>query len=91
MLAMMKRQAAAIAAEGGAEGGGTPRASPPTMSASADLGDLGVNLGNLGPVGRQICARLNDELEPATLELVDQSAQHAGHAGAKGLAGVPRS
>ena len=42
---------------------------------------------SLGPVGSRMEASLASALEPTTLRLVDESDQHAGHAGARGFAG----
>jgi len=36
----------------------------------------------LGPVGQKIEAALNTALDPEHLEVIDESARHAGHAGA---------
>jgi BolA family transcriptional regulator, general stress-responsive regulator len=36
----------------------------------------------LGPVGQRITAKLMAELRPQALEVIDESHQHAGHAGA---------
>jgi BolA protein len=35
----------------------------------------------LGPVGQKICDKLEAALEPASLEVIDESHLHAGHAG----------
>ena len=93
MLAMMKRKAAAVGGDSGDSGDGEPvaaaaapaapapppaaRAPPPSMLAA----------GSLGPVGTRIAANLESEFSPSMLDLVDESDQHAGHAGAKGLDG----
>ena len=37
-----------------------------------------------GPVGAEIVARLRADLEPTALEVVNESAQHAGHSGDDG-------
>merc|ERR1712146_177594 len=41
----------------------------------------------LGPIGTRMVASLTSALEPTTLRLVDESHQHAGHAGAVGFNG----
>ena len=38
----------------------------------------------LGPTARQLDQRLREQLAPVTLEVVDESFQHNGHAGANG-------
>jgi BolA protein len=37
----------------------------------------------LGPVGQTITAKLTDAFAPVSLEVIDESHQHAGHAGAR--------
>jgi BolA protein len=37
----------------------------------------------LGPVGQTISAKLKHSFAPQSLEVIDESAQHAGHAGAR--------
>ena len=37
----------------------------------------------LGPVGQKICDKLAAALEPASLEVIDESPLHAGHSGAR--------
>jgi BolA protein len=37
---------------------------------------------SLGPVGQQLETRLTDALSPSYLEIIDESNQHHGHAGA---------
>jgi BolA protein len=37
----------------------------------------------LGPVGQTITAKLVEAFSPARLEVIDESHQHAGHAGAR--------
>lgn len=37
-----------------------------------------------GPTATQIEARLRERLAPASLQVIDESAQHAGHSGANG-------
>ena len=37
---------------------------------------------SLGPIGRQIEQALREALSPRHLEVIDESARHAGHAGA---------
>ena len=37
----------------------------------------------LGPVGQTISAKLVQRFSPAALEVIDESFQHAGHAGAR--------
>jgi BolA protein len=37
----------------------------------------------LGPVGQRIFRKLEEELRPAALDVVDESHHHAGHAGAR--------
>lgn len=37
---------------------------------------------DLGPIGQRISAKLRDAFAPASLEVIDESHQHAGHAGA---------
>lgn len=37
----------------------------------------------LGPVGQKICDKLAAELNPSSLEVIDESHLHAGHAGAR--------
>ena len=103
MLAMMKRQAAAVSAAAGggdsaessgdsaenggdsAESGGdsaeSARAPPPTMSLATTAEDA------LGPVGTRILANLKEQFAPTRVALLDESSQHAGHAGAKGFNG----
>ena len=39
-------------------------------------------MSELGPIGRQMEQRLRQALEPAHLEVIDESHRHAGHAGA---------
>ncbi len=39
-------------------------------------------MSKLGPIGRQMEQRLRQALEPAHLEVIDESHRHAGHAGA---------
>ncbi len=39
-------------------------------------------MSELGPIGRQMERRLRQALEPAHLEVIDESHRHAGHAGA---------
>ena len=95
MLALMKRKAAALSGgEGGGEaaeaeedgeaaaeeGSDAARAPPPSMM----LSDAGAGL---GPVGQRMATSLAEQLSPSTLSLVDESDQHAGHAGAKGFNG----
>jgi BolA protein len=43
-----------------------------------------LNAGNV-PTAQAIEARLQETLAPAQLEVIDESAAHAGHAGANGL------
>lgn len=38
---------------------------------------------SLGPVGQELESRLRGGLNPTSLEIVDQSAAHAGHSGAR--------
>ena len=38
---------------------------------------------SLGPVGATITAKLNEAFEPTALKVIDESAKHAGHAGAR--------
>jgi BolA protein len=59
---------------------------------------------DLGPIGQKIKHKLEGQLRPAFLEVLDESSQHAGHAGshphgeshfririkAEGLAGLSR-
>jgi len=84
MLAMMKRQAAALAGGDGeaAVASGSSRTGSVGMVAASDVGSE-----ELGPVGRKMAESLTTALAPVQLEITDESAQHAGHAGAKGLAG----
>ena len=37
----------------------------------------------LGPIGQTISAKLRDAFAPDSLEVIDESHQHAGHAGAR--------
>jgi BolA family transcriptional regulator, general stress-responsive regulator len=37
-----------------------------------------------GPTAAQLDARLRERLQPTSLEVIDESLQHAGHAGANG-------
>lgn len=98
MLAMMKRQAAALDACGDEcpEDADTSarapppemRARPPSMLCAATDGvDVTAAAAGLGPVGARMVANLAAELSPTALSLVDESDQHAGHAGAKGFNG----
>lgn len=95
MLAMMKRQAAALDACDGDEEEcnaqvAAARAPPPTMRASPPrmcVADVTAAAAGLGPVGTRIVSNLVAELSPSVLSLVDESDQHAGHAGAKGFNG----
>ena len=87
MLAVMKRKAAPLddiaGGETDAETDAEPaaasaaRAPPPSMLAGSDL----------GPVGTRMATNLAEAFSPSDLQLVDESSQHAGHAGAKGLNG----
>jgi BolA protein len=43
-----------------------------------------MNEPSIGPVAREIVARLNAALSPARLDLANQSEQHRGHAGYDG-------
>ena len=92
MLAMMKRQAAALDACGDEcpEDADTSarapppemRARPPSMLCAATDGvDVTAAAAGLGPVGARMVANLAAELSPTALSLVDESDQHAGHAG----------
>ena len=93
MLALMKRKAKALdggsagagAEEGESEGegeeSGASRAPPPTMMLAED------DATSLGPVGQRMAASLASELAPTSLSLIDESDQHAGHAGSKGFNG----
>jgi len=96
MLAMMKRQAAALsggleAAEGTADDASAPdadeqpasRASPPQMTASSSA----AHDAPLGPVGVRMASTLEAALSPRQMRLVDESDQHAGHAGSRGFDG----
>jgi sulfur transfer protein SufE/stress-induced morphogen len=67
----------------------TPRAGGGRMAALVDTttSHLGDTCSHLGPVGQRMTHTLVLEFFPVQLELVDESSQHAGHAGAKGLAG----
>ena len=38
---------------------------------------------NLGPVGEKITEKLNNALSPLSLNVIDESQKHAGHAGAR--------
>ena len=38
---------------------------------------------NLGPVGQRISAKLSEAFAPASLQVIDESHHHAGHAGAR--------
>lgn len=81
MLAMMKRQAAAVSSDSEAVGSppaaAVARAPPPAMCVTPPL----------GPVGQRMAANLASTLSPVTMQLIDESDQHAGHAGAKGFDG----
>ncbi len=37
-----------------------------------------------GPTAEQLDARLRERLQPTALQVIDESGQHAGHAGANG-------
>jgi len=39
---------------------------------------------NSGPTAAQLDARLRERLQPVSLEVIDESFQHGGHAGANG-------
>ena len=91
MLVMMKRQAAALA-EGSGIGSVPAQSSGPEPAAGSRAGDAQMvaaadAAAELGPIGQRMAAKLIDALAPTILEIVDESAQHAGHAGAKGLDG----
>ena len=73
MLAMMKRKA--VEAEARGEGAGTEE---PEVEFEEDV---------TRPVYSSMMKKLINFLKPKRLELADDSAQHAGHAGAKGLGG----
>ena len=87
MLAVMKRKAAALDDIAGGEtkaetdaepaAASAARAPPPSMLAGSDL----------GPVGTRMATNLAEAFSPSDLQLVDESSQHAGHAGAKGFNG----
>jgi BolA protein len=38
---------------------------------------------SLGPVGQAITRKLKDTFQPSDLQVIDESAKHAGHAGAR--------
>ena len=86
MLAMMKRQAAALGAGAGSavEDGGEESSSPTTSRA---LPPQMMSAAGIGPVGTRMVATLEEAFDPIEMRLVDESDQHAGHAGAKGLNG----
>lgn len=42
-------------------------------------------MNDLSQLARQMTQRLHERLQPTLLEVIDESAQHAGHAGANGL------
>lgn len=69
MLGLMKKKAMELKAAAA-----TP--TPAEVAAEAD---------GLGPVGQRMAGKLREALKPVRLELVDNSAQHAGHAGREGL------
>lgn len=73
MLAMMKRKA--VEAEAKGEGAGQEE---PEVEFEEDI---------TRPVYSSMMKKLINFLKPKRLELADDSAQHAGHAGAKGLGG----
>ena len=84
MLALMKRKAAALSGSEEADDAepaavSSARAPPPAMSL--------VGSADLGPVGARMAANLDAAFSPSTMSLVDESHQHAGHAGAKGFNG----
>ena len=89
MLAMMKRKAAALdgaAAAAPADAAAAPPPPPPAAAAARAPPPTMLAL-NLGPVGSRMHASLDAALSPSSLTLIDESDQHAGHAGAKGLDG----
>jgi stress-induced morphogen len=100
MLAMMKRQAASLASGGSDTGAAAapspppappPASPPPAASRASSPTMLAVDVASaatgLGPVGSRIVSNLAAEFSPSALSLVDESDQHAGHAGAKGFNG----
>ena len=92
MLSMMKRKAAALSTSSTppppppppspspppASAAGASRSGAPTMQAGGS---------GLGPVGTRIEESLRAAFNPSFLQLEDESSQHAGHAGARGLGG----
>ena len=93
MLSMMKRKAAALSTSSTpppppppppspspppASAAGASRSAAPTMQAGGS---------GLGPVGTRIEESLRAAFNPSFLQLEDESSQHAGHAGARGLGG----
>ena len=93
MLAMMKKQAAAFDGDS-ADAAPPPPPPPPPPSATRtpqprmlDVVDVTAAAAGLGPIGTRMVSNLAAELAPQSLELVDESDQHAGHAGAKGFDG----
>ena len=86
--AVLANWAAALSVSGGGGGGedadvgsvqqAASRAPPPAMMAGG---------GSLGPVGQRMHSSLASALSPLAMELIDESDQHAGHAGAKGFDG----
>ena len=84
MLAMMKRKAKALDGAGGPPPAPPPSPPPPAARSSSPTM---VHAGALGPIGSRMASTLATEFEPAQLRLVDESDQHAGHAGARGLNG----
>jgi sulfur transfer protein SufE/stress-induced morphogen len=77
MLQLMKQKAQAI---GRGASAGTPAAAAAPAAAAPRVEGGG------GPVADSIIAKVCDKLKPSSVKLVDNSAQHAGHAGREGLA-----
>jgi len=88
MLKMMKRQAAALAADRGAAAAGSAAGSAgPSRTDGVRMTAPSDTSLHLGPVGRRMTETLRAAFAPVHLEIIDESSQHAGHAGAKGLDG----
>jgi sulfur transfer protein SufE/stress-induced morphogen len=80
MLALMKQKAKGIGA------GETPAVAPASAPAAAAQPAGPVVVGGGAPVADTIIQKVCDKLRPISVKLVDNSAQHAGHASREGLA-----
>mmetsp|Transcript_17623 Transcript_17623/g.59089 ORF Transcript_17623/g.59089 Transcript_17623/m.59089 type:complete len:299 (+) Transcript_17623:17-913(+) len=83
MLGLMKQKAKDLGKRAPARAGLDPVAGQDGEAAEGgeEAGDA-----HLGPVGKQMASKLREKLKPTLLEIVDNSAQHAGHAAREDLA-----